>query len=374
MADENNGESSQPAESVTPQTSDAIKGRENVGLNQAVARMLKQEQARATQSTPSESVVPAEENATTTPSDTDAAQAPSAEETVAAEAPAEVPAESEDALSHEKPNLDPELKKWVSEKISERVRKKNEQLAALQAEVNSLKLAQQAKAQEQPETPTIVPLPEGAPPLANIQSADQLQTLAKQAKEAMRWAETQLDNDVGEVMLGNQTLGKADLKAIIRNAKLTLEDQIPQRQQFLNAREQARKTAFEMFPYLKDPSSPEYVQAQAARQHLSRAFQHEPNFDFIVGVQIEGLKAIKAKQEALAKKNGKAVVTTAKPPASQSVVGSNGSTGRVSVATKQAQETQGLRQFLSKKGGVTAAEAIAAQTKFEQSRSRQSWP
>ena len=365
MPDVNIGESSQPAVAVAPQPSVETKGGNNVGINQAVARMLKVQEAA--NDTPAESVVPAE--ATTTPPATDAAQVSSAEDAgTTTEATPEATPESEDALSHEKPNLDPELKKWVSEKIGERVRQKNTKIAALEQRVNELQLAQQAQSLQKPDNNPAPPLP-GSVPLANIEDANGLIALQQQAKEAKRWAQEQLDNEVSSVTLGDKILGAPELKAIIRNANVTLEDQIPQRAQFLQARQNQQARAVQDFPFLNDKSSPDYVLSQQVL--MSKPYlKNDPDSAIMVGFMVEGMKSAQAKKAALEKSKKTAPVVTKAPPSSQTAVSSNGATARVPSATKQAQETQGLRQFLSRKGGVTVNEAIAAQTKFEQSRSR----
>ena len=364
MPDVNIGETSQPAVAVAPQPSDENKGGNNVGINQAVARMLKvQEEAAAKVVTPAESVVPAE--ATTTPPATDAAQVSSAEET----APEATPTESEDALSHEKPNLDPELKKWLSQKIGERVREKNAKISDLEAKVNQLTLAQQAQSLQKPTDNNPAPPLPGSVPLANIEDANGLIALQQQAKEAKRWAQEQLDNEVSQVTLGNQVLGAPELKAIIRNANVTLEDHIPQRAQFLQTRQNQQTRAVQDFPFLNDKSSPDYVLSQQVL--MSKPYlKNDPDSAIMVGFMVEGMKSAQAKKAALEKSKAKAPIVTKAPPASQTAVSSNGSTARVPAATRTAQETQGIRQFLSKKGGVTVNEAIAAQTKFEHLRSR----
>tara|TARA_R110000868_G_scaffold159667_2_gene388663 strand:- start:1284 stop:2390 length:1107 start_codon:yes stop_codon:yes gene_type:complete len=368
MPDVNIGETSQPAATVAPQPSDENKGGNNVGINQAVARMLKVQEEAAKIATPAESVVP--EESTTTPSATDAAEVSSAEET--AEAPAETPEatpESEDALSHEKPNLDPELKKWVSQKIGERVRSKNTKIAELEARVNQLTLAQQAQSLQKPADNSPAPPLPGSVPLANIEDANGLVALQQQAKEAKRWAQEQLDNEVGQVMLGDKTLAATDLKAIIRNANVTLEDHIPQRAQFLQTRQNQQNRAVQDFPFLNDKSSPDYVLSQQVL--MSKPYlKNDPDSAIMVGFMVEGMKAAQQKKVALEKSKAKAPVITKSPPSAQTAVSSNGSAARVPTATKTAQETQGIRQFLSKKGGVTVSEAIAAQTKFEHLRSR----
>ena len=83
-----------------------------------------------------------------------------------------------------------------------------------------------------------------------------------------------------------------------------------------------------------------------------------PNADWIIGVQIEGLKAIEAKQKAKPEAKPKQAMST-KPPASQAVVSSAGGDVRTPSAAKAANQIEAMRMQLSKKGGVTANEAAA---------------
>ena len=360
-----------PAQPVAPATNAADnKGGENVGIAQAVNRMLKSEQARETAKAepPADTIIPAE-TATATPPATETAEATSAEVTPAeVEAQAETPeGETEDAaLSHEEHSLDPKLQEKINRRIGKEVAKRK----ALEAQVNELKVQMQAQVMQPPQTQqTVVPLPQGASPLANIEDSGGLVALQQQAKEAKRWAQEQLDEGSNEVQLGDKILQPKDLKAIIRNANRTLEDDIPSRAQFLQQREQVRQVAYKEFPYLVDKSSPDYVAAQAAYQAMPW-LRNLPNADWIIGVQIEGLKARAAKQAAADKTKAKTPVKTANPPSAQTAVSSNGSVSRVATGTRNQQEISAIRQSLSKKGNVTANDAIAALTKIEQLKHR----
>ncbi len=54
--------------------------------------------------------------------------------------------------------------------------------------------------------------------------------------------------------MGDTVLGRPELKAILRNAEKTLDDDIPARAQFLTQKQEAQKLAHQMFPYLKKPN------------------------------------------------------------------------------------------------------------------------
>jgi len=85
-----------------------------------------------------------------------------------------------------------------------------------------------------------------------------------------------------------------------------------------------------------------------------------PNAEWIIGVQIEGLKALQAKEKGKAKPGSKPQpAISTKPPASQGLVSSAGGDVRTPSATKNANQIEALRSQLSKKGGVSANEAAA---------------
>lgn len=345
------------------------KSAENVGINQAVARMLQAEQASAAQEAKADAVPQAEEASTPPPAE-ESAQATSVE-AEATEAQAEPEAEADPVLSHEDTTLDPKIQELVNKRIEKRVAKEVAKRKALETQLNDLKLGLQAQAQQsQQPPPTIVPLPEGAPPLANINDANGLEALKEQALQAKDWAQMQLDEGVGTVQMGGQTYSERELKAIIRNANNTIERDIPKRAQFLAQRHSAQQEAFKEFPFLLDRSSPDYVAAQTAYQSMPW-LNNLPNADWIIGVQIEGLKSLNAKKQAAEKKATKPAVTTApKPPVSQTAVSASGATSRVAAGTRAQQEISAIRASQSRKGGVTANEAIAALTKIEQLKAR----
>jgi len=343
---------SQPAD-VAPATeakNDAPR-KSNLSVAQAAQRLLNMEAENAKAQRQAEQVVPARDQ---TPNDSwnpDEATAESAEPSQQVETPegeADVP--SQDDSTEDK----------AEKKIEKRIGKEIAKRRALEAQVAELQaqLTQKASQPEQAAQPAPAqPLPSNVP-LAQIEDFQSLQTLRDQAKEAKRFAQEQLDRDDFEpVRVGDTVLGKAELKAILRNAEKTLDDDIPARAQFLTQKGEAQKLAHQMFPYLKDKQAPEYVLAQQALSQMPW-MRNLPNADWIIGVQIEGLKALEAKQKAKPESKPKPAMST-KPPAGQAVVSSAGGDVRTPSAAKAANQIEALRMQLSKKGGVTANEAAA---------------
>ena len=366
MADNIDGSASPTVETPSPVTgaNAEVTGRENVGVNQAVSRMLKSEQAR--EANAQAGSVPPVEETTTTPSAEESAPDSSAAEEAPAEAPAEVEAEPTDALSNDGGPIDPKIQELVNKRIEKRVSKEVAKRKALESQLNELKVQMQAQAAQPPAQPqTVVPLPKDAPPLANIEDANGLNQVKEDAFKAIDAAQEQLDSGVEEFQMEGKTY---KWKEVIRNANRTLQRDIPARATFLQQRQQVQQNAFQQFPFLRDKSSPDYVAAQSAYQAMPW-LKNLPNADWIIGVQIEGLKALQARQQA-AERKPKPAAKTPNPPSSQTAVSTNGTTERVSMGTRNQQEISAIRNQQSRKGGVSANEAIAALTKLEQLKHR----
>ena len=344
---------SQPADvaSATEAKNDAPK-KSNLSVAQAAQRLLNMEAENAKAQRQAEQVAPARDQAPNDSANPDEATAESAEPSQQAETPegeADVPSQDD---STEDAKTEKKIEKRIGKEIAKR-RALEAEVAALQAQ-----LAQKASQPEQAAQPAPAqPLPSNVP-LAQIEDFQSLQTLRDQAKEAKRFAQEQLDRDDFEpVRVGDTVLGRPELKAILRNAEKTLDDDIPARAQFLTQKGEAQKLAHQMFPYLKNKEAPEYVLAQQALSQMPW-MRNLPNADWIIGVQIEGLKALEAKQKAKPEAKPKQAMST-RPPASQAVVSSAGGDVRTPSAAKTANQIEALRMQLSKKGGVTANEAAA---------------
>lgn len=348
---------SQPAEAQPAPEASSDAKKSNLTVAQAAQRLLNMEAENAkAQATQAEQTAPAETPVETTASPETALPDSAVEGDAEPEAKAEGEAEPENDVHSQ--DISPELKKKIDKRIGKEVAKRK----ALEAKVNELTLAMQQAQAQQAQTPTppvpIVPLPQGTVPLAQIDNVAELGKLHQQAKEAKRFAQEQLDNDNFEPFkLGETVVDRAALKAIIRNADKTLEDDIPARANFLQAKNQAQQAAFEKFPFLKDKSAPEYVQAQQA--YLAMPWlKNLPNSDWIIGVQIEGLKALEAKEKSKAKSAAKPSVPMSKtPPAAQALVSSTGSDSRSASSSKTATQLEAMRNQMSKSGGVTANQA-----------------
>lgn len=277
------------------------------------------------------------------------------------------------ALSH--PTFTPEQQTAFEKRLGKEIAKTKalkeqfeSKLAALEARVNA-----QAPA---PEVPQVTAQPvSGGTPLAHINDPAALAKMKTDAMDAIDFVETTLETpqawqtktDIDPrtqeevhtkyVLIGNQAYTEADLRASRRQAKATLERHIPERAAFLQQRQNARQQAYQKFPFLTDKTSPDYQMAQAAWRE--NTWLHGLlNADEIIATQIEGRKAIAAR-EAAAKAPAapaKPKIIAAKPSNDQAAVSSNGSVARLPGAGPKAAATA-LRAKLDAKGAITADDA-----------------
>lgn len=329
------------------------------------------EDVAPTEETPAEETKTSAENAETT-AETSESETPEQEETPDKEEP-----EEKEVLSKDKKASDKETR--IREKVQKRVDEEVAKRKALEERLANLESAlKKTEAEKANPTPPPPPMPQSTLPLADINDLNSLQAYRQKAKEAARWAKDQLlRDDIGEgVQLGDQLLTKAQITEVLRKSEVALEDYIPAREQFLTAKMEASKTAAQLFPFLNDPNSEEYkIAVQAYR--VNPWLQDLPNADFIVGVQVEGLKALKAKQEAAAKpkevpkevpkeKSKPKPIIANRPAGDQVAVSSNTTSVRAPSTSNARNALEAQREKLRTKGAVSASEAAALLLRSEQ--------
>jgi hypothetical protein len=97
---------------------------------------------------------------------------------------------------------------------------------------------------------------------------------------------------------GDKTYTKADLKRIKANAKKILRKDAPARQKWIQERQQSDQQAAQTFEFLSDGESEDYKLFMQVKQSplYKPLVDHLPNSNFALGLMVEGLKAVKAKQ------------------------------------------------------------------------------
>ena len=289
---------SEPAESsVTPEEG-------NLSMAEYAANLLKAQSEEEQPESPEEELEPSEE----------AEESEEPEETQSTEEPEE-PEESEstepntvlskfnidlDSLSEEETK---ELAKKLSLSAVKRFGDLTAQKKALAAE--NAELQAQAQAKPEPantESPSF--LKDNA--LHNVNDVQALGKEVENLTTLIEWAEEGLENeaeydDNGDEYVakdGDKTYSKADLRRIRANARKVLRKDAPARQKWIEERTQSDQHAIQTFDFLSDGESEDYkLFMQAKSNPLYRPLvEHLPNGNFALGLMIEGMKSVQARQ------------------------------------------------------------------------------
>ena len=343
----------QPAVAPAAQTSgEKNNGAGNQTVSQFARRFIKSEAAPATTEAapPKTEETSATETAPAVPAETKTEPEPKTETTEATDKE-----KADDVLSKSTSQIEftPEQQEVFNKRLGKEVGKRKE--LERQLEEVRAKLSETPAAPEPPPEPAaVVPLPAGAPPLANINDVNGLIELQKQAKEAIRFAEDALANEAdGEPV--PEGWNRKSLRDVIRNAKLTIEDHIPQRNQFLQQKNQMQQTAYELLPWLKDKTDPNYVLAQTFRKS-NPWINSLPSADLLIGMYIKGVETVKSEREAAEKAKGKPTEKKAlpKPTSGQTDVSADAAPIRTTASTQTKQALQAASEKLKAKGAVSA--------------------
>jgi len=259
-----------------------------------------------------------EDTETTTEEESEPVAEQSAEEEEPSEQSAEEPDESEeselpvqpsdvlskfkdldlDSLSEEESK---ELAKHLNASAIKRFGKLTAQKHALLAENQEL----QAQVQQAPvpaEQPAF--LKDNA--LHNVTDVNALTKEVENLNTLMEWADEGMENEVEYDDAGNEyvvkdgdkTYTKSDLRRIKANAKKILRKDAPARQAWIKERQASDQQAAQTFEFLSDGESEDYkmfMQVKASPLYKPLV-DHLPNSNFALGLMVEGLKAVKARQ------------------------------------------------------------------------------
>lgn len=341
----------------------------NVSVGQVAAELLKRSQPTPVEAPGAEHATPAQAEATEiTSAPAGESTTPTAEPVATGEAPKVEPIapDPEDVLSTESNPLDPKLQAKIQARIAKEVAKRE----ALRIENEVLKAQLiQAAAPKQEQKPNTSPTLEQ--PLAHVADVQSLLAEQTSAKEVKRWAEYNLRrDDLGDgVLLGDRKYSRSDLNDMVRNATVVLEDQVPQRYQFLQARQVAEQQALEAFPWMKDKSTPEY----AAMQNAYQAYpwlRNIPDAPLVIGRQILGAQAFDKQQAE--KKAGAVAAPAVRPKAPASQVAMGGQTGaiRQPASTQAAAKLQAAVEQMKQKGNVSRSDVAKILQAKELTRTR----
>ena len=203
-----------------------------------------------------------------------------------------------DSLSEEESK---ELAKHLNASAIKRFGKLTAQKHALLAENQELQ-AQVEQAPVPAEQPAF--LKDNA--LHNVNDINALTKEVENLNTLIEWADEGMENEVDYDDSGNEyvvkdadkTYTKADLRRIKANAKKILRKDAPARQAWIKERQQSDQQAVQTFDFLSDGESEDYkmfMQVKASPLYKPLV-EHLPNSNFALGLMVEGLKAVKARQ------------------------------------------------------------------------------
>ena len=282
----------------------------NVSMAEFADQLLKRKQANET-----------EPEATTEETDepSDQAEEPTevAEETTAEETDDNTlsPQPSENVLSKYGIDLDnlsseeiESFAKALNLKAVKRISNLAAQKKALASENAELQAqAEQAQQTQNTETPGFLKdnaLHNVADEQALMKEVENLNTLIEWAEDGME-NETQYDDDGNEYVLkdGDKTYTKADLRRIKSNANKIIRKDAPARQAWIKERQASDQQALQTFEFLGDADSDDYkLFMQVKSNKLYKPLvDHLPNSNFALALMVEGLNAVKARQEQKSK-------------------------------------------------------------------------
>lgn len=331
------------------------------------------------------------------PADAGSKEAETSEETPAAEKEAEGTEEGEgdQVLSPETTTLDAKTKDKIQRRIDKEVAKRKAQetrTQQLEGELNQVKEQLAQLAQAQPQAP-VSPLPANSKaPLPDIKDAAALTEYKTLAKQTVRSMEAVLDREdidwgQGEVSvpeLGDKLVTKSQVKTILRNARIALEDTIPAQQEFFQ--EQAKQaqqrtaiqtTALQKFPFLKEKDNTDVNATLAFFQQNAPELLQSPAAAWVIGAYVKGIKAMVA-EEAAAKEKGtekpngtaKPAAPKPKPPGDQAAVSTTGTVQRLNPDAMGQSAAAAERLKFLKAGNATGDSAAKFLERMEQMRRR----
>jgi len=297
------------SESSENSANNITQGEGNLSMAEFADQLLKRkEQPEEAQPEPTEEIEePADETAE--PTDVLTENTESAEEEQVEEDESSPPAEPSDVLSKFNIDLDNlseeesrDLAKALNASAVKRFGRLTAQKKALLAENAELQAqAEQAQQTQSAELPEF--LKDNA--LHNINDAQSLHKEVEQLTALVEWADENLDNEVeydddgNEYVAkdGDKVYSKSDLRRIKGNANKILRKDVKARQEWIQHRANADQQAKETFEFLGDENSEDYQQFMQLKsdRSLQPILNYLPNSNFALGLIVEGIKAVKAR-------------------------------------------------------------------------------
>ena len=187
---------------------------------------------------------------------------------------------------------------------------------------------------------------------ALMKEIENLNTLIEWAEDGME-NEAQFDDDGNEFVLkdGDKTYTKAELRRIRSNAKKKIRKDAPARQAWIKERQASDQQALQTFEFLGDAESDDYkLFMQVKSNKLYKPLvEHLPNSNFALALMVEGLNAVKARQEQKSKPapKPKAPVASTEAGAARAKTPQAQKTKAVEAAYKKYEESGSMADYQS---------------------------
>jgi|TARA_R100000479_G_scaffold150876_2_gene86541 hypothetical protein len=280
-------------------------GEGNLTMAELASSLMQKRQTEETETTTDEESEPvAEESTEEEESEDQSAEVPDESEEESDEPP-EQPSDVLSKFNVDLDSLSEEETKNLAKQLNASAIKR---FGKLTAQKNAL-LAENQELQQQVEQ---APVPAEQPAflkdnaLHNVNDINALTKEVENLNTLIEWADEGMENEVEYDDAGNEyvvkdgdkTYTKSDLRRIKANAKKILRKDAPARQKWIQERQQSDQQAVQTFEFLSDGESDDYKLFMQVKQSplYKPLVDHLPNSNFALGLMVEGLKAVKAKQ------------------------------------------------------------------------------
>lgn len=194
-------------------------------------------------------------------------------------------------------NLSKKDKKFLKQisRLTARSKSAEEQVAQLQAQVNSMQLDTKVKEN---------------PGIEEITTIEELEKLREEALNAKKWARANEDEDY--VTDGDKEFSRKEIKQIRDKAEEHLEELIPERMKFIQMKTNSEQLALKDFPFISDQETESFklLQTMIADKQF-KPLDKLPNGLYLRALMVEGVNSLRARQNP---KKVKPKKVTPKPP------------------------------------------------------------
>ena len=243
--------------------------------------------------------------------DTDPSQENDGTEPESEEKPEDNDSEAADDDTEEQPSATQEKLLKRIDKITAKRREAEERAEQLETEISDLR----AKIDSTPPV-TLSPTPEN--PLADVETAEQLEQRIDIARKVRKWALANLEGGTVTNAQGEEVYHEpAQVRQYLANADEMLTEHAPKRKEWIATRQQILPEAQHAYPALFKTGSPEQTMLRETLK-MYPALKNMPNIELVIGDAIAGQQMRFARSEHAKKSAAPAVKAPVKAPSAPS--------------------------------------------------------